>query len=597
MLPQLDTIEALKYNGPFRLNKRTRELLLSPSIVPKEKRGLFQKALLCDDSFGFAVNEDDDLPFITDLLKEHPRIELLKLYIDDSISGEAMTQLIEAIQASKLFGIWITRNGSCRQLLTALSHNTALKNLTIVFSPNSDEREPITRLIQNPNLQSFSLIANLNDLIHSLEPILSNHKSIKELSLTPFGQQDGCLTVSNILRNNSSIQQLTMADEFEGFKIAAASMNNFCGALMINKTLQSLYISQLSTDAARILFETLSNDKCFISALKITRTEYTDDNIRTLNDSMKTNTRIKQLELDYVDPVKCQILSEGLMHNKSIESLTFRFAAFGINGTRTLCDLVMNNDSIKTLQLLESDVSIDDCKLIAEMLSKNNSLTQLQLYHNPFGDEGVISLFKALTINSTLRTLKIGHSMYQYGERGLTGVTEMLTRNKTLRHLEVAVDYESEVSINAICEGLKHNESLTRLDLIDCKSVYPYVRTSLLEKLTPVIQNNYVLDAVELSMSDDAYSHLLRRNRQLKSEIQYKVAILSHNIIRSLDAVNILPSEVWRTILSLVTYPSLELHSIVDKIFNSKNHSTYNKRKREESIAIEKNVEKKRRFD
>lgn len=87
-----------------------------------------------------------------------------------------------------------------------------------------------------------------------------------------------------------------------------------------------------------------------------------------------------------------------------------------------------------------------------------------------------------------------------------------------------------------------------------------------------VLQVNQALTSVRTGWSNTPaeIEALTTRNRQLQSEIKYKVTVLARNIAHSSSALSLLPCEIWQLILKQISHPGVvSFDSIVDKAFVS----------------------------
>jgi hypothetical protein len=60
----------------------------------------------------------------------------------------------------------------------------------------------------------------------------------------------------------------------------------------------------------------------------------------------------------------------------------------------------------------------------------------------------------------------------------------------------------------------------------------------------------------------------MKRNLDMKSKMAYKVAIISRNIVRSKEAMALLPREIWVWIMKQIRHPGIvSFDNIVDAAF------------------------------
>jgi hypothetical protein len=120
--------------------------------------------------------------------------------------------------------------------------------------------------------------------------------------------------------------------------------------------------------------------------------------------------------------------------------------------------------------------------------------------------------------------------------------------------------------LEIVCEGLKNNSSLRKVEL---NKWFVIDRDEEQGMIAEVLGHNFALESIVHQRSSTIVTDLLARNKRLKSETQFKVVILSHNIARSHEALSTLPREIWKSILSTITHPGMEAFTeLVENIFN-----------------------------
>lgn len=333
--------------------------------------------------------------------------------------------------------------------------------------------------------------------------------------------------------------------------------------------------SCFETAQTQALFEVFAHHQVRLSTLKLNQARLNNETLRVMSESLSANTTLTSLAFpdSILSDDTCQTLCRILKSNNTIKQLDLHCCQYEEGGIKAICELV-SNDRLQVLILRDSTTTSpfdEHCKEIAHMLRSNQSLTVLDLSTNQFTDQGLNYIFEAMVHNTTLK--KLMTSSHYQDTFFSSNLTAMLAHNKTLSHLQVSVDPAVKESRDFLCEGLAQNDSLTHLDIAfksnNDKSNEPQL---LVQSLVDVLQDNYAVTTVAIRQNVNVrqIERILQRNRQFKSDLRFKVAVLSHNIARSSHALTILPREIWKQILKSITSPGMEpFDDLVNRPFKS----------------------------
>lgn len=149
----------------------------------------------------------------------------------------------------------------------------------------------------------------------------------------------------------------------------------------------------------------------------------------------------------YLDLFNRGITSEGasiiasvLYDDKLLETLGFRNNLICDSGVQYLAHALMTNSYLQRLDLNSNSITDTGVRLLADMLRTNKTLIKLTLSYNRIGNEG-IDILADLLINY----------------------------NSTLQWISLAGNSEiNDSSSHSITNLIRHNQSLTTLNLEDC---------------------------------------------------------------------------------------------------------------------------------
>ena len=164
----------------------------------------------------------------------------------------------------------------------------------------------------------------------------------------------------------------------------------------------------------------------------------------------------------------CEIISEALKHNKTINAILFGTDGIGNIGASKVAELITENETLETIYLGCNNIETEGVTALSESLEQNKSVKGLWLKRNPLGVEGAKRIAKMLRKNSTLKVLDLVTTAIE--KEGVDVILEVLmTENRTLKKLYLSGNQINEIQAEKLKELLIENDSLETLMLsVNC---------------------------------------------------------------------------------------------------------------------------------
>ena len=185
-----------------------------------------------------------------------------------------------------------------------------------------------------------------------------------------------------------------------------------------------------------------------------------------------------------------EIIANSLL-NSHVNNLELRRTGLGLKGIQAISEVLRSDSSLKNLDISENILDFEMLSCLLESLAHNCTLTTLLLKWCRFGPYEAKLLSNMIKSNNTLVTLDLGYN--KLGAGGIASIVEALKENKTLQTLNLNfngmicddacfiadlistnLDHMSTLHIGGnfdeqglatVCEAIKHNFSLTTIDL------------------------------------------------------------------------------------------------------------------------------------
>eukprot|EP01134_Creolimax_fragrantissima_P001680 CFRG1680T1 len=165
-------------------------------------------------------------------------------------------------------------------------------------------------------------------------------------------------------------------------------------------------------------------------------------------------------------------LCECLAVNNSLRILSVGNKTFGLQGLERISSGLLKNTSICTLDLENKGLGDDGAECLASIItdSTNLKIENLKLGRNDIGDTGLIAICNALKHNETLKTLDLHVNSFG-STKAMSSLGTYLARAEcTLEGLNLSTNPNvKEISVVEFSEnGLACNRSLRSLILSEC---------------------------------------------------------------------------------------------------------------------------------
>ncbi|CAF1024628.1 unnamed protein product [Adineta steineri] len=179
------------------------------------------------------------------------------------------------------------------------------------------------------------------------------------------------------------------------------------------------------------------------SVIDLTGHQLIDDDIKIVVTQAIIKKKCTQLKLgqNRITSAGASYIADALRQNNTLEVLSLRNNNLDDIGVQYLTDMLKTNKSLKKLDLSGNHITSTGAMHLANMLKENEILTHLSLSKTNIADKGIQSLANVIQDNNkTLQALS-------------------LSGNKLLTYL----------SINALSNMIRGNQSLTKLWIDDCE--------------------------------------------------------------------------------------------------------------------------------
>ncbi|CAF3976355.1 unnamed protein product [Rotaria sordida] len=166
-----------------------------------------------------------------------------------------------------------------------------------------------------------------------------------------------------------------------------------------------------------------------------------------------------------------EVVVQELIKEKKCRALFLRESHVTSEGALIISEALRNNNTLEGLFLAHNQLGDDGTKYLAEALdgNKNSTIKQLSLCDNGITDKGIEPLAKMLESNATITHLWLASN--KISDEGLKLLSKaLINKNKTLQVLSLEWNkFRSDTSVNNLVGLLKVNESLTTLNLENCR--------------------------------------------------------------------------------------------------------------------------------
>jgi Ran GTPase-activating protein (RanGAP) involved in mRNA processing and transport len=155
----------------------------------------------------------------------------------------------------------------------------------------------------------------------------------------------------------------------------------------------------------------------------------------------------------------CEIISEALKHNKTINAVLFGTDGIGNIGASKVAELIQENETLETIYLGCNNIGAEGVESLADSLTQNKSVKGLWLKRNPIGVSGAEKLAEMLRKNSTLQILDLVNTAIE--KDGLEMILDVLIEeNRSLKKIYLSGNQIDGVQAEKLKVLLVENDSL-----------------------------------------------------------------------------------------------------------------------------------------
>ncbi|NXM39955.1 RINI inhibitor, partial [Gymnorhina tibicen] len=209
---------------------------------------------------------------------------------------------------------------------------------------------------------------------------------------------DSCVDISAVLRNKSSLMDLSVGDN----KIGDAGLALLCQGLMHSSCkIQKLWLwdCDLTSASCKDLSRLISTKET-LTEISLIDNNLRDSGMEMLCQALKDpKSKLQELWVREcgLTTACCKAVSSALSTSKHLKVLHIGENKLGDAGVELLCEGLMHpNCNIQSLWLGNCDLTAGCCATLATAMATKQCLTELDLSYNPLDDEGIRKICEAL---------------------------------------------------------------------------------------------------------------------------------------------------------------------------------------------------------
>ena len=157
-------------------------------------------------------------------------------------------------------------------------------------------------------------------------------------------------------------------------------------------------------------------------------------------------------------------ITDGIQVNASLHCLEISGFIIRDDEVAIISDCIMHHKSIKELRLTDAHIDCEGATKLFRSIQVNDVIQKVDVSHNEITDDGAVAIAECLTANTTLRCLEISHNKIY--DDGLSSISSSLEDNKTLEEICMSCDKISDGITTKLAVALVVNSSL-RTVIID----------------------------------------------------------------------------------------------------------------------------------
>ena len=250
-----------------------------------------------------------------------------------------------------------------------------------------------------------SLVKSVRQYLKHDHPITS--QAILELAGNVL-TDEGIMYVAELLSETDIVSKLTLGHTLSGNRIESRGLHLLSQALITNKSLTELDLSNCSF-------------------------QITSENGPTLEEMLKCNSSLKSLLFrnTHMSDAGMLYIANGLTANKAITALRLYNCGITSTGAQYIGDALASNNSLHLLNIAHNQIGGDGAEHIAKGLQHNNSLITCVLDGCELNDRGICSLADAVVVNTTIESLWLEDNL-DITEKGILKLTEALEKSRSV---------------------------------------------------------------------------------------------------------------------------------------------------------------------
>ena len=161
------------------------------------------------------------------------------------------------------------------------------------------------------------------------------------------------------------------------------------------------------------------------------------EDCRALGELLSSSTSLKNLSIQIISHEAGELIISGLHHNTTLTHLSMWRSHFSLQNIKSFASLLKTNHTLVDLGLWDCNIDSDGAHQLASALCTNDTLQKLNMGHNPIKVEGATAFAEMLLKNKSLKVLNLrGIYMFEIGgEEGAQKLIDSLTHNTTLELL------------------------------------------------------------------------------------------------------------------------------------------------------------------
>jgi Ran GTPase-activating protein (RanGAP) involved in mRNA processing and transport len=341
-------------------------------------------------------------------------------------------------------------------------------------------------------LSFFSIV---DDGAYAIGSVLAKSKVLQKLQLRELRNSREVITIFRLLRENSSIEELSLRHSqicpmgaeavgdffkhhgnlqevrFVDCQFTGNSLELLCNGLAETRSpLQRLYLVNTDIGSERVihLAKLLQKKNSSLRELFLGENELGDEGVALLTAGVLESTSLRLLDLrsNGITSTGAMSLQGIITRSPFVLTLNLGNNILGNQGAAALArGLAQSSCVLQTLDLSDNAIEEAGASALASMLRYNVSLEDLNLSFNAIGDDGAHSLAAALKRNTTLRCLKLRRSALT--NKGARNFAENLPRMRGLKELTLNKNSIDTAGLSALLDALRANVELEYLQVAE----------------------------------------------------------------------------------------------------------------------------------